>query len=171
MNKSDQSKKPEKKFSLLRAIMRSGVAVLVAAVFLMAGSCPGGGSGNGPAPHILVLEGAPPGTTIILPVVGVFDFGDFLMWGTRTQTFTISSVGDLSLALTGSPLVDTTGDSEFSVSQQPPIDAIVPGDTTDFIIEFNTSSGGTYSADVTIASNDPDVPSYTFEVKGRITSS
>ena len=170
MNKSDQSKKPEKKFSLLRAIMRSGVAVLVAAVFLMAGSCPGGGSGNGPAPHILVLEGAPPGTTIILPVVGVFDFGDST-WGGETQSFTISSVGDSVLNLTGSPLVDVTGDPYFDVDAQPPVDALDPGDTTEFIIEFLTGAIGSYSADVTIASNDPDVPSYTFEVKGRITSS
>ena len=169
MNLEVQSKG---KKSLLMRVIKGCLAVLVGALFLMAGQCPGGGGGeNGePAPTILILEGVPPPIDPILPG-DTFDFGDVDWMGPgATQTFTIASVGDGVLNLTGTPLVDMTGDPEFSVNQ-PLVDAIDPGNTTDFIITFvyDTTLGGKF-ATVTIESDDPDVPSYAFDVIGNLAS-
>ncbi len=170
MNQEVQSK--GKKFLLMRVI-KGCLAVLVGALFLMAGQCPGGGSSeNGePAPIIVILEGVPPPIVPILPDE-TFDFGDVDWVGPgATQTFTITNVGEGVLNLTGTPLVDMTGDPEFSVSQQPPVDAIDPGNTTDFIITFvYDTTLGSKLATVTIESDDPDVPSYAFDVIGNLAS-
>jgi hypothetical protein len=162
-----------KKKSPIKSLFQIFSAVLVSIFFLMAGSCPGGGNGSAEGPHILITQGA----TIILPVIGTHNFGDTLISFTDYDvTFTISSVGDQALNLTGTPnLVSITGDPEFTVQSQPPLDALDPGNTTDFIIRLRSAAGSgfpiTYTADVTVESNDPDVPSYTFEVTGTMTSS
>ena len=163
----------KRKKSPVKRIAMVCSAVFVGILFLMAGSCPGGGTGGSAEGSVmLILEGAPPGTNWILPQIGFFDFGNKDGSG-DTQTFTIASVGDEVLNLTGSPLVQITGGSgKFNVSQQPPLDAIDPGTTTDFIIEFVSAGGpdGPYNAIVTVQSNDPDLPSYAFDLIGTLDS-
>jgi hypothetical protein len=166
MSMNQKRKKP-----LSKRIILYCSTILVCVLFLMAGTCPGGG-GSAEGPHILITQGA----TIILPVIGYHNFGDNLQnYTNHDVTFTISSVGDQTLNLTGSPnLVSIAGDPEFTVQQQPPLDALDPGNTTDFIIRLYSETftfPTTFMADVTVASNDPDVPSYTFEVVGTLTTS
>ncbi len=161
----------KKKKSPLKRIAMVCSAVLVGILFLMAGSCPGGVSGSAEGPVMIILEGAPPTTTIMPPQIGLFDFGTVNM-SEDSQIFTIASVGDEVLNLTGSPFVQVTGDtSEFIVSPQPSFDAIDPGDTTDFIIQFVYTADGDYNATVIVQTNDPDLPSYAFDVTGTLDSS
>jgi len=151
---------------LFKKTLRSGVAVLVAAVFLMAGSCPGGeGSGDGGAPSIIVLDG----TTPVAPG-STKDLGSAMC--TIAIMLTIANAGDAVLDLSGTPPVQITGISEWSITTQPQ-DAIDPGNTTDFIIQFTCASctGSTTVNDpatVTIESNDPDYPGYSFTVTGSL---
>ena len=112
------------------------------------------------------------GVTPMVPGVTSYNFGDTLTPATNYDvTFTIHSAGDETLNLTGSPdLVSIAGNPQFSVLT-PLLDAIDPGDTTDFMIRLNgPGSFTTYTANVTVESNFADVPSYTFEVTGTTTS-
>ena len=158
----------KKKKSPLKRIAMVCSAVFVGILFLMAGSCPGGVSESAEGPAMVIAQGVTP----MVPGVTSYNFGDTLAIDTDHDViFTIHSAGDEVLNLTGSPLVSITGDSQFTVSTQPPLDAIDPGNTTDFVIRLNGPSFITYTANVTVESNFPGVPSYAFEVTGTMVGS
>jgi hypothetical protein len=96
------------------------------------------------------------------------DFGGAAVNGGQIiRTFTISNSGNLTLTLTGSPLVSVTGPAagDFSVTAQPGA-TVGPSLTTPFTVRFAPTVIGTRAATVTIANNDPDENPYTFAVQG-----
>ena len=158
----------KRKKSSLKRIAMVCSAVLVGILFLMAGSCPGGvESAEGPA--MVIAQGATP----MVPGGTPHSFGDPLDIDTDYYvTFTIHSAGDEVLNLTGSPLVSISGHPQFTVSTPPPFDALDPGNTMDFVIRLNGLDwDAIYTAEVTVESNFPGVPSYTFEVTGTMVGS
>ena len=158
----------KRKKSSLKRIAMVCSAVLVGILFLIAGSCPGGvESAEGPA--MVIAQGATP----MVPGGTPHSFGDPLDIDTDYYvTFTIHSAGDEVLLLTGSPdLVSISPEIQFTVLTQPPIDAIDPENTTDFVIRLNSGFLGSFTAEVTVESNFPGVPSYTFEVTGTMVGS
>ena len=98
------------------------------------------------------------------------DFGDALVGGTpHIITYTILNTGLASLNLTGSwPLVSISGthSGDFSIVSAPSTPITASGSTT-FQVEFDPVTSGTRSATLTIANNDPDEGSYTFDIQGN----
>jgi hypothetical protein len=93
------------------------------------------------------------------------DFDSTGIGNPKEKTFTIENTGNADLDLTGTPLVQLSGSSGFSVSQQPLTDP-VPAGTTTFIVRFVPDSVGEHTATVTIPNDDGDENPYTFSIKG-----
>ena len=96
------------------------------------------------------------------------NFGNAEIGGASVQhTFTIENTGNAQLGLTGTSLVEMTGENadDFTVTAQP-ADNINGGATTTFTIEFSPSASGLRSAAVSILSNDPDDEEFTFAIQG-----
>ncbi|MBG0783665.1 MAG: choice-of-anchor D domain-containing protein [Anaerolineaceae bacterium] len=96
------------------------------------------------------------------------NFGNAEIGGASVQhTFTIENTGDAQLGLTGTSLVEITGENadDFTVTTQP-ANAINGGATTTFTIAFSPSASGLRSAAVSIMSNDPDDDEFTFAIQG-----
>jgi len=82
------------------------------------------------------------------------------------KTFTISSIGLLSLDLTGSPYVALSNPTDFSVQAQPTVDPIASGSTDTFTIRFSPASAGVKTCTVTLE-NDSEAHPYTFTIQGE----
>ncbi|MEZ4863087.1 MAG: choice-of-anchor D domain-containing protein [Caldilineaceae bacterium] len=96
------------------------------------------------------------------------DFGSVdVAAGTVMRTFTILNTGTGALTLSGSPLVALSGANaaDFTVTTQPASSVAANGSTT-FAITFDPSATGTRTATVTIANDDSDEGSYTFDIQG-----
>lgn len=89
--------------------------------------------------------------------------------GTNANTFVIENIGTAtSLSLTsGSPYVAISGthSGDFTVTTIPS-NSIAAISSTSFVITFNPSADGLREAIVTIANDDPDEGSYTFNIQG-----
>jgi microcystin-dependent protein len=85
--------------------------------------------------------------------------------GTIKQTFTIQNVGSANLDLNGASPVQLLGiDSwHFNVTAQPDAQLSSDGSVT-FEVEFDPTVVGTYSAVVSIETNDPDEPIFDFVI-------
>jgi len=81
-----------------------------------------------------------------------------------TKTFTIQSIGDASLDLTGSPYVTVSGSADFTISVQPTTDPIASGGSDTFTVQCNPTGAGSRTATVTINNNSEASP-YTFTVE------
>ncbi|MDY6968281.1 MAG: choice-of-anchor D domain-containing protein [Spirochaetota bacterium] len=125
-------------------------------------------SGNAtptPEPEINVIAGVTPDTANVLNGGEYDGFADTsVASGTSTVTFTIQNLGDATLTLSGSPIVDITV-SDFTVTSQPAA-SIGANSSETFTIEFDPSSAGTLTATVTIQSDDNDENPYTFDIYG-----
>ncbi|WP_248722594.1 choice-of-anchor D domain-containing protein [Seonamhaeicola sp. ML3] len=101
------------------------------------------------------------------------DFGDAdIASGTVAHTFTIRNIGSGTLNLTGSsPYVSITGThaSDFTVTAIPG-STIGANLTTTFEITFNPSDIGLRTATISIANNDTDESTYTFNIQGTGTT-
>jgi len=84
----------------------------------------------------------------------------------KTVTFTIENNGSQILTLTNTPYITKTGSIDFGVNQ-PTASSLNPCEKTYFNIDFTPSIIGNITAQITIKSNDPDVPSYNFSVIGE----
>lgn len=96
------------------------------------------------------------------------DFGSVNVTGTSvSRPFTIANTGTGDLILSGTPRVAISGTNaaDFSVSPQP-ISPVTPGGSTIFSITFDPSAVATRTATVTVASDDADEGTYTFEISG-----
>ena len=85
--------------------------------------------------------------------------------------FRVSNTGTGDLLLTGEDKVKLEGDdgeSSFEVSQPP--GKIFPGTYEEFSIDFTPSRLGLHTASVTIVSNDPKTPMFTFEITTEATA-
>lgn len=95
------------------------------------------------------------------------DFGMVLTNGSTTfRTFTIANDGTAPLTLTGTVHVTLSGDTDFTISEQPSTSSVGAGGSTTFQIAFDPSSGGLKSATVTVTSDDADEGTYTFAIAG-----
>jgi hypothetical protein len=131
-------------------------------------------TGTGAAASLIHVNGGSSGTTLIAngditPVTtDGTDFGQAIINSASTSnTFVIASDGTVDLNLTGNPLISIGGTnaSDFSVSALPDA-TIAHGSTSGFIVKFAPTAAGIRTATITIASDDPATPSYTFTVKG-----
>jgi uncharacterized repeat protein (TIGR01451 family) len=85
--------------------------------------------------------------------------------GSSSSTFTITNNGKSTLTLTGGTPVSVVG-AAFSVSSQPASDSLAPGASTTFTVKFSPTTVGIQTGTVTIASNDPQNGTFTFNVQG-----
>jgi uncharacterized repeat protein (TIGR01451 family) len=99
------------------------------------------------------------------------DFGNWpVSSGALNYTFTIRNNGSSDLSLTGTPLVDLSGSSDFAIISQPAAGTISSGGTVSFSIAFDPSGMGSKTATVTIDNSDSDENPYTFIIQGTGTS-
>ncbi|TVZ59374.1 PQQ-dependent dehydrogenase (s-GDH family) [Flavobacteriaceae bacterium MAR_2010_105] len=113
--------------------------------------------GNGviPSPEIEITDS---GNTTINSG-GNFDFGTIPPNSMLSETFTIknSSSASTTLNLTGTPIVQISGDSEFTITAQPSGTSIIGGNSLTFTVKYNPLAiGGPHSATLSIANDDPD---------------
>ncbi|MFC2095510.1 beta strand repeat-containing protein [Candidatus Bipolaricaulota bacterium] len=81
-----------------------------------------------------------------------------------TSVFTIESIGDTALDLTGSPYVGISGSADFTISVQPTTDPIASGGSDTFTVKCNPTAAGVRTAVVSITNNSEASP-YTFTVQ------
>ncbi|MHC4192080.1 MAG: choice-of-anchor D domain-containing protein, partial [Planctomycetota bacterium] len=92
------------------------------------------------------------------------DYGNVSVGGSLTRTFTIRNTGGAALNLTGSPMVQIIGNSDFTVAQ-PSSPVAANGGTTTFQIKFTPSGSGLKTATVWIANDDGDENPYDFSIQ------
>lgn len=109
------------------------------------------------APHIGVTSngGAVPNGS------GSVDYGTVVVGQTLSKTFNIVNTGAASLSVTS---LSVSGGG-FTASGFSPT-TVAPGGSTSFNVVFSPQGGATFSATVSISSNDMQTPSYTFGVHG-----
>ncbi|MFC1499092.1 choice-of-anchor D domain-containing protein, partial [Verrucomicrobiota bacterium] len=94
---------------------------------------------------------------------GVYTGGDSV-----SHVLTIHNDGTVNLNLSGSPIVQLSGDTaDFTVISQPGSSTVVPGGSTSFTVKFAPTVVGSRSAVITIANDDADEAPYTFDISGR----
>jgi len=95
-------------------------------------------------------------------------FGDVdVSLGNRMITYTIYNNGSSSLNFTGNKVtMQGTNSADFNVSTYPAASVSVGGNTT-FVIEFDALVVGLRNATISITSNDPDLPTYWFDIQGN----
>lgn len=123
-------------------------------------------NGEGIGPDILVDQN---GTD--MEDTGGYDFGNIVQGNNKTADFNLTNVGELTLNLTGSFLVELDDYTHFDVSSQPAQSSLSPDQNTTFTLEYNPASVGNHSANVSIANNTTDENPYTFAISGNATAS
>jgi CSLREA domain-containing protein len=93
-------------------------------------------------------------------------FGFVTLGGSQSHTFTILNTGGTPLNLTGTPIVQVTGSSDFSVTTQPGSPVVAASGSTTFDVKYQPSSPGPATASITIANNDSDENPYVFTISG-----
>ncbi|WP_046746061.1 LamG-like jellyroll fold domain-containing protein [Kordia zhangzhouensis] len=86
--------------------------------------------------------------------------------GTITKVYTITNNGGLDLNLVGSPIIQSSGSTDFTVTQ--PSDTVLSvGETTTFTVSYNPSTLAVHQAIISIGSDDTDENPFTFVVRGE----
>ena len=85
--------------------------------------------------------------------------------GSVMETFTISNPGNLTLVLNAKSPVVISGAKDFAVVRQPAM-RIAPGGSTTFTVRF--SGKGVELGLVSIETNDPEMPVFSFVVQGSV---
>ncbi len=94
------------------------------------------------------------------------DFGSAnIAGGIVDRTFTIENLGTANLTLTSTPKVTISGSSAFSVTTQPS-SPVAPSGSTTFVVHFDPSVIGLYTATISLPDNDDDENPYTFDIQG-----
>lgn len=95
------------------------------------------------------------------------DFGETqIISDPVSRTFNIKNIGSNTINLTGTPIIQINGSSDFTVIQNPNSSININNSST-FQIKFNPSSIGTKTAQVSIASNSDDVSPFLFDIIGK----
>ncbi len=100
------------------------------------------------------------------------NFGTLLVGSSPiVTTFTLKNLGNAALNLTGSPAVQISGTnaSDFSISAAAG-NPVAVGSSTTFNAQFSPASTGVKNATISIPSNDPLNPNYTFAIQGTGTA-
>ncbi|MCG3198798.1 MAG: hypothetical protein GHCLOJNM_03305 [bacterium] len=127
-------------------------------------------SGGSATPAIEITGGGntiPPGSTSY-SIDNNTEFGYFYVGepGQALFSYRIYNRGTETLVLTGDPLAHIAGSPDFSIDTQP-ASSVGVGAYTIFKILFDPTVAGSHQATVTVESNDPALPSYTFGVHGE----
>ena len=115
----------------------------------------------GSAPNMVVQQ--PEGTDLASGSASV-DFGTVLAPARSVRRFLIRNTGNLDLTL-GNRTVTGPQASEFTLGT-PTATTLVAGATTFLDVTFAPGAPGTRAATLTIASNDPDTPSFVITLTG-----
>ena len=95
------------------------------------------------------------------------DFGNvFIGGGSKEHIFSIVNTGSGALNLTGAPLIQLTGSSDFTVTALPGTPIASNGGSTVFRITYTPTTTTTVSAVVTINNDDSDESIYNFTIQG-----
>ncbi|RMH44765.1 MAG: choice-of-anchor D domain-containing protein [Gammaproteobacteria bacterium] len=96
------------------------------------------------------------------------DFGSVDINGaTATQWFRIWNDGSDFLYLTGDPIVQLTGCSDFTITAQPGDTSISPyHNSVQFLVTFDPTTVGLCSAEISIPNSDADENPYNFTIQG-----
>jgi hypothetical protein len=86
--------------------------------------------------------------------------------GSKTRTFVIHNTGSSPLRLTGAITFGGTHAWSFAVAGVS-ADRVLPGESAELVVRFTPQMVGMARATVTIPTNDPDTPGYTFAVRGN----
>lgn len=106
------------------------------------------------------------GTTSNVPNGSTDNIGGVLTTG-QSFIWDIQNFGGVNLTLTGTPSVVITPISNVNANVTSfPTSPIAPSGTTSFTVNVAPIGAGTFSFDVTIASDDPDEDPYVFTVSG-----
>lgn len=98
------------------------------------------------------------------------DFGNANRDGqTITKEFQLYNAGKKVLTISGFPRITITGAnaSNFMLVQSAVTSSLAVDGRANFKITFDPSIVGLHTATVTITTNDPDSPAYTFKIQGR----
>mgnify|MGYP006184246671 FL=1 len=107
-----------------------------------------------------------PHNTSVSSIYGT-DFGETqIVSDPVIRTFTIKNIGTNTINLTGTPIIQIIGSSDFAVIQNPS-SSISTNNSSTFQIQFNPSSIGIKTAQVSIASNSDDVSPFLFDITGK----
>ncbi|WP_353572830.1 choice-of-anchor D domain-containing protein, partial [Candidatus Albibeggiatoa sp. nov. BB20] len=96
------------------------------------------------------------------------DFGTVTIGSNTTKTYAVKNTGEASLTLSGSPKVALSGAgcTEFSVTTQPTSPLVATTGSSDFSIQYTPTAVATNNCTVSIASDDPDENPYIFTITG-----
>jgi len=121
-----------------------------------------------PEVDVCGLGNSIPDGDVIPDVADGTDFAVVAIGESSLHTFSIYNDGQELLELTGSPTVQVSGTdaSDFTVTDQPGITSLAPGESTIFTVEFNPSTTGLKIATITIGNTDLNESVYDFAVQG-----
>ncbi len=94
------------------------------------------------------------------------NFGNVELEAIEDHTYTIYNNGVSPLTFSGSPLVEVTGSSTFSIITQPSGSVAPGGGTTTFVVRFAPTAVGVATATLTIPNDDGDEGPYNFSIQG-----
>jgi hypothetical protein len=106
------------------------------------------------------------GLTAIADNTGSDSFGTALAGTPVSKTFTVTNSGTSILQL-GSTITLPVG---FTLTSGFGISSLTPGASTTFIVQMTAAAAGTYSGQVSFATNDPANNPFTFTVSGAVTT-
>ncbi len=101
-----------------------------------------------------------------VPHESVFAFPDTPVGEETELIFTIHSVGDDDLLITGEVQIAGANPDDFAVTLQPSTTPITPPGSDSFRVAFSPAAAGMRQASFTIASNDPDFGLHTVALTG-----
>jgi PKD repeat protein len=99
---------------------------------------------------------------------GSYNFGSVSPGSSSTATFTITNSGTSNLVLTAPITVTGTG---FTLGSTFGTTTVAAGATTTFTVAFSPTAGGTFTGNVSFATNDCDESTYNFTLNGTSVSS
>ena len=100
------------------------------------------------------------GTTDVLDG-GYYNYGSVLAGAPTTATFTITNTGTSNLTLTAP--ITVTG-TNFTLGSSFGTTTVAAGATTTFSVIFNSATAGTFTGNVSFATNDCDEGTYNFQL-------
>jgi hypothetical protein len=118
---------------------------------------------NDPTAACTTVEASANGTTPDIRVTGSTAFGVASAWGTNEKIVKVCNTGACNLAVAS---VSVTG-TDFTLVSNPFAATVSPDSCLDVTVGFRPVLPGPRTADLTVASNDPDTPSVVRQLTGR----
>jgi hypothetical protein len=111
------------------------------------------------------------GGTVLASGTGTYDFGNVLYNTSGSPvTFSIDNIGSAALTLNATPVSrGGTNPGMYSNTQPSPL-SVAAGTTVTFTGTFSPTTNGSLGATISVGSNDPVTPTYTFNVTGTGTA-